>query len=128
MDKLSTLAPPLGDYARQTVRWAEDAAQQAGVPLKITVTSGTRSMEDQSALRRKWEDCVARGQPGPPCAYPANQPGDSSHNWGLAWDSVIDPELYQDWWDSVRRAFGWEVLTNDRIHAQYPGWRTLVGR
>lgn len=83
-------------------------------------------MQFQQELRDKWEACVARGQPGPPCAYPANRPGDSAHNWGLAWDSVIEPDDLMDWWVAVRRDFGWEVLENDKIHAQYPNWRALV--
>jgi hypothetical protein len=71
--------------------------------------------------------CLREGLMGrtPECRYPANRPGDSAHNFGLAWDSTVDPQ-FQGWWDYVRSAVGFQVLPNDRIHAQLPSWRRYV--
>lgn len=81
------------------------------------VTSGARSLTKQQALRDAW----ARGE----SRFPANRPGDSSHNFGLAFDSVVDAQ-HQWLWDRVRRLIGFEVLPGDRIHAQAPNWRAYV--
>jgi hypothetical protein len=84
-------------------------------------------MSEQRLLRDNYEACIRSGNFGKTreCRYPANRPGDSAHNFGLAWDSTVDPR-YQGWWDYVRRALGFEVLENDRIHAQLPNWRRYV--
>lgn len=112
----------LDPVVRERAQIAMDIAAYYGVP--VTLTSTYRPWEQQERLYRVYLDCRARGevgQPGP-CKYPANRPGDSAHNFGWAWDSVV-PEQYQDWWDAVRRWVGFEVLPNDRIHAQVPNWR-----
>jgi hypothetical protein len=117
----------LRPYAEQLVAWA----MKNGVP--VTVTSVYRSMSQQQALRSNYELCQRKGlqgqrvslTPGMSCAWPANRPGDSGHNYGLAWDSVV-PAEYQSWWNEVRRAAGWHVPANDEIHAEYPDWRQLV--
>lgn len=100
---------------REAAEWALGWAEYYGVP--VTVTSGFRSMEKQRELRRAWEQGRSR--------WPANRPGDSSHNYGLAWDSTV-PEWAQSWWTMVREAAGFEVLPNDVIHAQVPRWRDYV--
>jgi len=105
--------------------WCLAVAEHYGVP--VTVTSVYRSLASQTELRNNYERCLATGQyrKTPQCKYPANKPGDSAHNFGLAWDSTVPPQ-YQDWWDQVRRLAGFEVLPNDRIHAQLPKWRDYV--
>ena len=105
----------VNEAVRNAAEWALSWADYYGVP--VTVSSGYRSLERQRQLRQEWE--LGRSK------YPANKPGDSSHNYGLAWDSTVDPQ-YQDWWDYVRRLAGFEVLPNDRIHAQVPNWRSYV--
>lgn len=116
--KLAGLWQPLRDAAD----WCLDVADYYGV--QVTVTSGFRSWADQERLYRNYVQCLESGNYGktPDCQYPANRPGDSAHNWGWAWDSVVSPQ-YQDWWDYVRRLAGFEILSNDRIHAQLPNWR-----
>lgn len=109
--RLRGLHPDIRDAAQ----WTLDVASYYGVP--VTVTSVYRSWAQQAELRRRWEQGRSR--------FPANRPGDSAHNHHLAWDSVVDPSV-QDWWDHVRRLAGWEVLPNDRIHAQVPSWRDYV--
>ena len=104
-----------------------DVAEYFGIP--VTLTSGYRSWAEQTKLRRNFEQCVAtnRYPSAPDCLYPANRPGDSAHNWGLAWDSTV-PERDQDRWDYIRRYVGFEVLPHDRIHAQVPSWRAITSR
>lgn len=115
----------LHDEVKRRAEWALGWADHFGVP--VTVTSGFRSFQDQAVLRRNFDNCVARGEFGKTarCLFPANKPGDSSHNFGLAWDSTTRPE-FQEWWDHVRTLAGFEVLPNDRIHAQVPRWRDFV--
>lgn len=108
---------PYADYALQIANYYR---------VPVTVTSVYRDLTTQARLRRAYETCVAQGRfPGPGCRYPANRPGDSAHNFGLAWDSVTEPQ-YQDWWDAVRQWIGFRVPPNDRIHAEVPDWRGLV--
>lgn len=112
---------------RPAAEWTHAVARFYGVPAEVTSTY--RDWQTQARLRARFETCVAAGNfPGPgPCRFPANRPGDSAHNYGLAWDSVT-PSWAQDWWNEVRRAAGFEVLEHDQIHAQVPRWRQLVGR
>jgi hypothetical protein len=116
--RLSGLVTPV----REAASWCLEVADFYGVP--VTVTSGVRSWESQNRLYRNYLQCKAAGNFGktPDCMFPANPPGQSSHEYGLSWDSVVDSR-YQDWWDYVRRYAGFEVLSNDRIHAQVPEWR-----
>jgi len=116
--RLSALDPEV----RNAAEWALGWADYYQVP--VTVTSGFRSWADQERLYTNYQQCLAAGRFGKDedCMYPANAPGDSAHNYGWAWDSVV-PEPYQAWWDYVRRAAGFEVLSNDLIHAQVPNWR-----
>lgn len=99
-------------------------AEYFSVPVQVT--SVYRSWEEQAKLWMRYQDCLRRGTFGTgECLYPANRPGDSAHNFGLAWDSTTEPQ-FQDWWDYVRRLAGFEVLSNDRIHAQLPSWRSYL--
>lgn len=119
--KLRGLHPQLRPYAS----YALEVAARYNVP--VTVTSVYRSMQEQRELRDNYEWCLRTGRFGKEkgCMYPANKPGDSAHNYGLAWDSWVEPK-YQAWWDYVRQAIGWKILPNDRIHAELPNWRRYV--
>ena len=102
------------------VPWARPAAEEAVAwavyyRVPVQVTSVYRSIADQARL-------YARRASNP---YPVAKPGNSAHNWGMAWDSWV-PEQYWPWWTYVRTSLGWEVLPGDRIHAQVPGWRSYV--
>jgi len=108
---LRGLHPELRPYAELAHRIAEAYGVQP------VVTSVFRSWEEQARLRARYEAGKAK--------FPANRPGDSAHNYGLAWDSWVPPEQ-QDLWDAIRRYVGFEVLPNDRIHAQLPSWRSYV--
>ena len=119
--KLTPLHPEVKAAAEWSLAWSDFY----GVP--VTVTSGFRSWAEQTRLRRNFEQCVATGRfpSAPDCLFPANVPGDSSHNFGLSWDSVTEPR-YQAWWNHVRELAGFEVLANDVVHAQVPSWRQFV--
>lgn len=95
-----------------------------GIPINIT--SGFRSFAEQTTLRRTFEQCVAEKRQGMAgCRFPANRPGDSAHNFGLAFDSTVTPEL-MPWWIAIRKWAGFNVPGNDIIHAEVPGWRSFV--
>ena len=108
------------------VRVAAEAAIAAAEAfgISVRVTSAFRSMEEQKVLRDRFEACVLAGRmgQGPDCLYPANRPGDSGHNFGLAFDSVV-PAHSQTAWNGIREAHGFKVLPNDIIHAEVPDWR-----
>ncbi len=117
----------LHPQVREAAEWALAWARHYDVP--VTVTSTLRPWAQQQRLRERFEKCVREGRfptPGTECAFPANRPGDSAHQFGLAWDSVV-PSWAQSWWDEVRRLAGFHVLPNDRIHAEVPQWRSYVG-
>lgn len=105
----------LHEEIRPYAEYAHRIARYYGFDPRVTSTY--RSWGQQSRLRRRY---LAGESP-----FPANRPGDSAHNYGLAWDSVVEPR-YQDAWDYIREWVGFEVPGNDRIHAQVPGWRQYV--
>lgn len=109
--KLSGLHPAVKDAAE----WCLDVAEYYGIP--VTITSGFRGWEEQQRLRDRYEAGQSK--------FPANEPGDSAHNYGLAWDSWV-PEEWRPAWDYIRRYIGFEVLQHDWIHAQVPNWRQYV--
>lgn len=119
--QLRGLHPALRPYAE----YAITVANNYGV--RPEVTSVYRSKAEQQELYDNYVRCLREGRFGKErgCMYPANRPGDSAHNYGLAWDSWVERQ-YQAWWDYVRRALGWEVPANDRIHAQLPNWRSYL--
>lgn len=124
---LDTQLRPYADLAMQI-------AQQEGLKEPI-VTSVFRSLDFQRKLRENWERCVAEGAfpsdrsfaPGMSCRWPANKPGDSAHNFGVAWDSWVPPE-HMPLWVAIRRYVGWHVPDNDVIHAELPNWRQYFAR
>lgn len=90
-------------------------AARQGVPVRVT--SKTRTLERQRELREAWEAGRSR--------FPANRPGDSAHNYGAAFDSVV-PDWARRWWTALRERAGLRVPPNDWIHAEVPRWRELV--
>jgi len=110
---------------RAGAEFALEVAQHFGIEPRVT--SSFRSWADQVVLRRKFERCVAEGRfPSPPdCRFPANRPGDSSHNFGLSFDSVVAPEQQANW-NAIRRWVGFRVPSGDLIHAEVPLWRRFV--
>lgn len=85
--------------------------------LAPTITSGRRTNAEQQALYEQRDTNP----------YPVNRPGDSAHEFGLAFDSWV-PDEYFPLWREVREYVGLRVPDNDRVHAEWPGWRDLVGR
>lgn len=113
----------LHPQVRERAEIALQFVNQFGV--RPVVTSGFRSWHEQLKLRQRFEAGLSR--------FPANRPGDSAHNWGLAWDSVLPDGLrdvpeWEAWWEQVREAVGFDVPANDTIHAEVPAWRSLVHR
>jgi hypothetical protein len=92
--------------------------------IRVTITSVRRTWAEQTALRARYESCVARGTFGEPgeCAYPANRPGDSAHQFGLAFDSWV-PEEEWPLWNAIRAYAGFALDASDRVHAEVPHWR-----
>jgi len=82
------------------------------------VTSIVRGWAEQLVLRQKWE----RGE----SQFPANKPGDSAHQYGLAFDSWV-PDDQMECWVDIRRFVGLRVPEGDLIHAERPEWRSSSG-
>lgn len=115
----------LHDAVRRNATWCLDVADYYGVP--VSVASGYRSRDEQARLRRNYEQCLASGRfgTGPDCLYPANRPGFSAHEYGLAWDATV-PAQFWPWWTAVRQIAGFHVLPDDLPHAEVPNWRDYV--
>lgn len=119
-DPFGELHPALIPYAR----WCLDVAERYRIP--IHVTSVYRSNAQQAKLYANFK--AGRS------TFPANPPGQSAHNYRLAWDSVPGssgrsaevPRELRDWWTYVRELAGWRVPPGDWIHAEYPNWRDVV--
>ncbi len=97
---------------RPAAEYTFELAHYYGIEPRVTSTY--RSWADQRRLRARWEAGESR--------WPANVPGDSAHNFGWAFDSVV-PEPQQATWDAIRRWVGWRVPESDYIHAELPDWR-----
>ncbi|NOT31874.1 MAG: hypothetical protein HOP15_15620 [Planctomycetes bacterium] len=110
---------------RAAANWCLDVADHYGVT--VTVVSGRRSTDEQRRLWNNYQNCLRSGNMGRTanCKYPANPPGDSAHEYGLAWDSVVDPSL-MPWWKRIRELAGFHVIAGDLPHAEVPGWRQYV--
>lgn len=115
------------------VAWLRDVATAIALQngIKVTITSGFRSSAKQQQLRSQYEDCLARGEtiysgnPDSRCRYPANRAGDSSHEFGLAWDSSVQEDQWP-MWTAIRQLVGFSVPANDRVHAEVPNWRAAA--
>jgi len=86
--------------------------------LVPVVTSVVRGWAEQLVLRKKWE----RGE----SQFPANNPGDSAHQYGLAFDSWV-PDDQMACWVRIRESVGLSVPAGDLIHAERPQWRSTAG-
>jgi len=104
---LDSRVRPYAEYAHQLATY---------YGISPTITSTYRSWEQQTKLRSAWERGESR--------WPANRPGDSAHNYGWAWDSVV-PASQQALWDQIREYVGFRVPPNDEIHAEVPNWRNF---
>lgn len=102
--------PRLRAHAEATVAFAE---RYGIVP---TIISVRRSYEEQQKL---WQNYLAGKS-----KWPANPPGDSAHEYGVAFDATVKPE-HQEAWNYIRRGFGWTVHASDLPHAEYPNWRAV---
>lgn len=111
MISLRGLHPEVREVAEIAHAWA----QYFGIPT--TVTSTRRSRQEQHRLRDRYLRGLSR--------FPAAAPGNSAHEFGLAWDSVT-LATHQENWDIIRRWAGFCVPSNDRIHAEVCGWRQFV--
>lgn len=130
--QLAGLLPEVRERAELALEWA----RILGIP--VTITSVTRGWAEQTKLRERYESCLARGEkvfpgnPNPGCRYPANRPGDSAHNFGLAWDSWVPDgpwrEGWSNWdaWTYLRQWAGFTVPVHDRVHAEVPEWRLVA--
>lgn len=111
LGRLAGLNPSVRSYAEYTLR----VASLYG--LRPVVTSGYRSFAKQAELRERFEAGLSK--------WPAARPGESAHNFGLAWDSWV-PDEQMPLWVALREWLGWQVLRGDEIHAQVPDWRSYV--
>jgi len=110
MANLGTLQPGLVPWAR----WILEVGRQ--VDGKLVVTSARRSSAKQAKLRRLWELGLSK--------IPANRPGTSLHEYGLAFDLArmgVDP-LEDDllmwlgyWWEFYGGRHGGK---RDPVHFQ----------
>ena len=104
---ISDLDPELASFARDLV----DAAGRAGLQPRITST-----IRSHSEQRRLYNRFLA-GQAG----YPVAPPGQSAHEYGLAFDMVVSPMealadvgyTWQQW------GGGWNG--SDAVHFELPG-------
>ena len=111
MIQLAGLHPTVRTMAENAIAWANYYG------LSPVITSTFRTWAEQKKLCEDWE--AGRSK------WPANRPGDSAHQYGLAFDSWV-PEEWFPAWSWLRRYAGFEVLANDKIHGQYPNWRDHV--
>lgn len=116
--QLAGLHPQVRPYAEAAVAIARHFG------ISPTITSVKRSWAEQEKLRANYERCLATGEYGKPgpCRWPANKPGDSSHQWGLSFDSWV-PDDQMGKWVAIRRWIGFAVPDHDAIHAEVPNWR-----
>lgn len=111
MIQLSGLHGALRPYAEYAIQVAN------AYGLRPYVTSTYRTFDEQARLYSRYRAGLSK--------YPANRPGDSAHNFGLAFDSWV-PDQEMDLWTQIREAIGWRVPRNDLVHSELPNWRTYV--
>lgn len=105
----------LAAWVRPYAEYAYRLANYYGIrPVTLSVYRGWSEQE------RLYRDYLAGKR-----TFPANAPGDSSHNFGLGWDSWVPPEQQSDW-TAIREYIGFRVPSNDLPHAEVPGWRDLI--
>lgn len=123
---MSVRARGLHPVVRASVEWCLKEAARLG--FSPVVTSTFRSKAEQLPLYRKWlqaERYYGRALAIRLGFIPANPPGSSGHQFGLAWDSVVSPS-YQKTWNRIRESAGFHVPPEDQIHAEVPSWWLYV--
>lgn len=114
MSLLDTLDPVLRPWAQQLY----DLAKSAGDNPRVT--SARRTYAQQQALYQAYIQGRSK--------YPAAAPGSSAHEYGLAFDMVVDGPGEQAGaggvWQSWGGRYGGE---EDPIHFEYPGFSPTVG-
>lgn len=93
--------------------------------IPVTITSGTRTMDEQARLHRELTARAAReGRP-----YPVARPGYSAHNYGLAIDVMGGDRFDSDehrWLIELGKAIGMTTVKNDPPHLEHPAWRAIL--
>jgi len=98
---------------------AETAFKLAGeLGIVPVVTSVRRDWAEQLRLRERWESGLSK--------FPANKPGESAHQYGLAFDSWV-PDDQMACWVQLRECVGLRVPAGDLIHAERQDWRSSPG-
>ena len=97
-------------HAERTVQAALDEG------IRVNVISVRRQYADQMKL---WQDYLAGRS-----RWPANPPGDSAHEYGVAFDATVPEGDYPRWF-AIRKAYGWATFAGDPPHAEYPNWRAV---
>lgn len=116
----------LHPYMADAVRYLLEYCDSQGV--EVAVVSGFRSMEEQAQLyalgrtsRQIRAHTKLHGTHGSVTDAP---PGYSPHNYGLAVDLESDQlALVKSW----ARIIGFQTVSWDAPHIEYPGWRKAVG-
>lgn len=131
---LKTISTLEAGFQRRTKQWLEEMIQTGIRPLIYT---GLRTMEEQAALY-----AIGRSKPGK--IVTKARPGESYHNYGLAFDwvamkPVSKTELFQADWDDetafklgerVGITFGLKGISWETGHLQdgrYDSWRDIPG-
>lgn len=98
-------------YADGAVRMAQ------AYGIKPTITSIRRNWAEQSKLYDEYISGLR--------TIPANPPGTSGHQYGVAFDSSVPPDQLQ-LWNAIRAHWGWKLYANDPVHAELPGWQNYT--
>ncbi len=113
--RLEDLHPDVELYARLVIGWAK----YYGIP--VTVLSTRRTCAQQAFLFTSYLQ-------NPTTRIPAARPGESAHQYGLAFYAKTTPQ-YQWAWDWLRQYVGFHLLgSRDPHHAEVPGWQRFVLR
>lgn len=121
---IATLAAEMQPIARKFVA----QARAAGYP--VVITSGRRTMEEQAKL-------YAQGRTDPGTIVTKAEPGDSAHNFGMAFDFAFGNAVGQPTWPKdgpwaqaaeIGKKLGlswggdWKAFM-DQPHLELPSWR-----
>lgn len=113
MSLFDTLIPELQPWAQMLF----DLASQAGV--RPRVTSAFRTYAQQEFAYKAFVQGRSR--------YPAAPPGTSAHEYGYAFDLVVDNDVDQHdlgiVWKSWKGIWGGDFGVKDPIHFEFPGFR-----
>jgi hypothetical protein len=100
-------------------KWCEFVLEVASARgFAPTVTSGFRSYSEQKRLYDAYRTGRSRIVAAPP--------GHSAHESGLAMD-VVAGNGQQAALLALLKGFGGELVANDSVHVQYPGWSRRAG-